>query len=85
MSKKANTPPQSALLLRILGGGYLVYLAWDLRETITRGPLFLAAVILFALVGAALVVLTLLKLARHEYFRKTPLKPTEDCEDKSDE
>ena len=85
MSNKANTPPQSTLLLRVLGGGYLVYLAWDLRGSVAQGPLYLAAVLLFGLVGAVLMATTLWGLARHDYFRKTPLKPTEDCEEKSDE
>ena len=88
MSKKSTTPPQSTLMLRILGGGYLVYLAWQLREAISQGPLFLAAVVLFGVVGAAVAGITIWELLRHEYFRKPTKKSTddtEDCEAQSDD
>ena len=37
MSEQNNTPPSSSLILRILGGIYLVYLAWDMRSAIPNG------------------------------------------------
>ena len=88
MNNEANKPPQLTLLLRLLGGGYLVYLAWDLRSSIPDGLLFLIAVLVFGLVGAALFVHSLVTLLRHGYFRKEAIpetETTEDCEERSDD
>ena len=88
MSKNVSRPPQSSLYLRLLGGGYLVYLAWDLRGAIHDSPLFLIAVIVFGVVGAALLIHTILKFVRHEYIRNDPApesENTEDCEERSDD
>ena len=88
MNNEANKLSQTSLFLRLLGGGYLVYLAWDLRASIHDGPLFLIAVIVFGLVGAALLIHTALKFLRHEYQRNDPApesETTEDCEERSDD
>ncbi|MBQ7871276.1 MAG: hypothetical protein IJ357_03965 [Oscillospiraceae bacterium] len=86
MNNEANKPSQISLFLRLLGGGYLVYLAWDLRGAIHDSPLFLIAVIVFGVVGAALLIHTILKFVRHEYIRNDPApesENTEDCEERS--
>jgi len=84
--KKDTRPPETSYMLRLLGGGYLIYLAWDLRTSIGKEPLFLFAVIVFGLVGALLLVSSLKALAAHGYFRKnTEPETTEDCEERSDE
>ena len=88
MNNEANRPPQTSLLLRLLGGGYLVYLAWDLRTSIQQSPLFLIAVVVFGLVGASLFGHSLMTLVRHGYFRKdanSETETTEDCEERSDD
>jgi len=88
MSNEVNRPPQVSYLLRILGGGYLVYLAWDLRASIGQSPLFLIAAVVFGLVGAVLFVHSLMALVRHGYFRKDAAPETEiteDCEERSDD
>jgi len=88
MNNEANRPPQTSLLLRLLGGGYLVYLAWDLRASVQDSLFFLIAVAVFGLVGAALFGHSLVTLLRHGYFRKNPvpeLETTEDCEERSDD
>ena len=88
MKNDANRPPQTSLLLRLLGGGYLVYLAWDLRASVSQSLLFLIAVIAFGAVGAALFGHSLMTLIRHGYFRKTTdseTETTEDCEERSDD
>lgn len=88
MNNEANRPPQVSYLLRILGGGYLLYLAWDLRGSIGKEPLFLIAVVVFVLVGAVLFVHSLVSLVRHGYFRKDAVPETEiteDCEERSDD
>ena len=88
MNNEANRPPQTSYLLRLLGGGYLVYLAWDLRASVQGGLLFFVAVTVFALVGAALFIHSLVTLMRHGYFRKASAdetETTEDCEERSDD
>lgn len=88
MNNEANRPPQVSYLLRILGGGYLVYLAWDLRASVGQSPLFLIAVVVFGLVGAVLFAHSLVSLIRHGYFRKNAVPEneiTEDCEERSDD
>ena len=84
----ANRPPETSLLLRLLGGGYLVYLAWDLRSSAAESLPFLIAVIVFGLVGGALFVHSLVTLLRHGYFRRDAIpetETTEDCEERSDD
>lgn len=78
MSNHSPNLPQTSLFLRLLGGGYLVYLAWDLRGAVENGPLYAAAVILFALAGLALLGHTLWKLKNHEYFRNPEPKESEE-------
>lgn len=70
--KDAPKPPQASLLLRILGGGYLVYLAWDLRASAGESLLFLAAIIVFAVVGLLLAVFSIRELLSSGYFRNEP-------------
>ena len=86
MNEQKNTPPSSSMILRVLGGGYLVYLAWDIRGAIPDGPLYVIPIILFAVIGAALAGHSLWTLARHGYFRKSnETDSTEELEDESDE
>ena len=87
MSNQSSTPPQSSYILRIIVGGYLVYLAWDIRSAAADNPLFLIPIALFAVVGAALAGHSLWVLSRHKYFRKDPseTESTEDWEDTSNE
>ena len=68
----SQKPPQVSLLLRLLGGGYLVYLAYDLFQSSQGEVKFLIAAALFGLVGAALFVHSLLTLVRSDYFRNSP-------------
>lgn len=61
---------QVTLLLRLVCGGYLLYLAWDLREAVfgpERQLAFILAAALFAVVGLLLCVFSLRGLIRKEY------------------
>ena len=78
-----SKPPQASLLLRLLGGGYLVYLAYDLFKTSEGKMQFIAAAVLFALVGGALFLHSLLSLVKSDYFRNTP--PPENGEESQEE
>lgn len=78
-----SKPPQASLLLRLLGGGYLVYLAYDLFKTSEGKMQFIAAAVLFALVGGALFLHSLLTLVKSDYFRNTP--PPENGEESQEE
>ena len=88
MSKEVSRPPQSSLYLRLLGGGYLVYIAWDLRGALEENPLFWIAILVFGIVGLYLAGQSLRKLIRREYAEAEALSEpeiTEDCEERSDE
>ena len=63
MNNKETGSSRPVPWLRLLGGGYLVYLAWDLRAAV-RDPLILVAVLVFGLAGAAVLGYTLLSLYR---------------------
>ena len=61
---------QVTLLLRLVCGGYLLYLAWELREAVfgpERQLAFILAAALFAVVGLLLCVFPLRGLIRKEY------------------
>ena len=85
MSNERNTPPQSSLLLRVIGGIYLVYLAWDSRGATEINALFWIPIVIFAVVGALLAGHSLWTLYNHGYFRKDPTPETESTEDWEDE
>ncbi len=83
--KDDQSPPQVTVLLRLLGGGYLVYLAYGLF-TDNDGKLFLIlAAAVFALVGAALFVSSLLSLVRSGYFRNAPTQQPENAAQEPDD
>ena len=65
--KKNHTYSQSTLFFRILAGGYLLYTAWDLREAIAENPLFIVAIVCFAIIGAVLVGHSGWKLYKKDY------------------
>ncbi len=61
---------QVTLLLRLVCGGYLLYLAWELREAVfgpERQLAFILAAALFAVIGLLLCVFSLRGLIRKEY------------------
>ena len=64
MGKKNAQLPQSSLILRVLGGGYLLYLAYDLTFGNSGKPsgFILFAAVVFALVGGVLLAVTLRQL-----------------------
>ena len=67
--KKPAKDLQLVVMLRAAGGAYLLYLAWGLREADFSGTgiLYLLGMIVFALVGAALVIWSGLQLYRGDY------------------
>lgn len=69
-------------VLRLLGGGYLVYLAYDLIKTSEGKGQFIAAAVVFGLAGGALFLHSLWKLVKSDYFRMPPPKDEENTEDK---
>ena len=74
---------QVTLLLRLVCGGYLLYLAWDLREAVfgpERQLAFILAAALFAVVGLLLCVFSLWGLIRKEY-----VMPSDEEEQTSEE
>ena len=60
---------QMKLILRLVVGGYLVYLAYDLFQTSQGKLMFMAAAALFALAGGALFIHALLTLVKNGNFR----------------
>ena len=94
MKKEPTKPAQISLLLRLVGGGYLLYTAWDLRGAFRDGPHFLIFAVLFALIGAVLVGHTIYKFVKKEYIPNSPFyaplpqkeeEKTNECEEQIDE
>ena len=94
MKKEPTKPAQISLLLRMVGGGYLVYLAWDLREAFRDGSYFIVFAVLFALAGAVLLGHSIYKFVKKEYIPNTPFyapapqedeEKTNECEEQIDE
>ena len=88
-TKNNAKPPQTSLILRLLGGGYLVYLAWDLARDNLGLNLFTAAAVVFGLVGGALFITSAVTLVRSDYFYDKPVQEeaseeSEDTEDTSE-
>lgn len=78
MQQNSNSkPPQTSLLLRLLGGGYLVYLAWDIFGSGTATPIQMTAAAVFAVVGGALAGTSLYSLVTSSYFYDAPQKKEE--------
>ena len=74
---------QVTLLLRLVCGGYLLYLAWELREAVfgpERQLAFILAAALFAVVGLLLCIFSLRGLIRKEY-----VMPSDEEEQTSEE
>ena len=67
-----GNPSQISLILRFLGGGYLLYLAWSLLSTAGGNTVYILMAVFFGLVGAVLVLHTLLKISRGEYTGTNP-------------
>ena len=70
--KGTGNPSQISLILRLLGGGYLLYLAWSLLGTADGNTVYILMAVFFGLVGAVLLLHTLLKIRRGEYTGPTP-------------
>ena len=70
--KGTGNPSQISLILRLLGGGYLLYLAWSLLGTADGNTVYILMAVFFALVGAVLLLHTLLKISCGEYTGPTP-------------
>ena len=68
----APKPPQSSYLLRLLGGGYLVYLGYDIGKDTLGLNWLTAAAAVFILVGGALFITSAITLARSDYFYNRP-------------
>ncbi|WP_312442937.1 hypothetical protein [Lacrimispora sp.] len=72
--KGSSNPPQSTLILRLVGGGYLVYLGYQMITELSmssgvRNLVQVAAMVIFLVVGILLVGWSVKKLLRREYVR----------------
>ena len=64
MNKFNNAPPQAILYIRILAGGYLMYLAKGMYSEMPQGSLYWIPVAAFALIGLALLAISIRQLIR---------------------
>lgn len=78
--KQSHTYTQSNLFFRILAGGYLLYTAWDLREAIAENPLFIVAIVCFAIIGTVLIGHSGWKLYKKDYEGAPAVTPPADEE-----
>ena len=67
MKKKPMKPNQMSLMMYMVVGGYLMYIAWDLRDAFRTDPWLLVFAVLFGLVGAALLGFSIYKYVKKEY------------------
>ncbi|WP_024296370.1 hypothetical protein [Lacrimispora indolis] len=72
--KGSSNPPQSTLILRLVGGGYLVYLGYQMITELSmssgvRNLVQVSAMVIFLVVGILLVGWSVKKLLRREYVR----------------
>ena len=72
---------QTKVILRLVVGGYLSYLAYDLIKSSAGDWKFIAAAVVFGLAGGALFLHSLLTLVRSDYFRNPPPETKEESED----
>ena len=72
---------QMKLVLRLLCGGYLVYLAYDLFKTSEGKVQFIAAAAVFGLAGGGLFLHSLLTLVKSDHSRNPPPKDEENTEE----
>lgn len=89
--EKKVKPPQTSLLLRVLGGGYLMYLAYDLlKQWPDLDVILRIGGIVFGIVGTALLVFSGKSLITNQYFY-TPMmdekteEPPEAAEESEEE
>ena len=94
MKKEPTKPAQISLLLRLAGGVYLLYTAWDLREAFRDSLYYIVFAVLFALVGAILLGHSIYKFVKKEYIPNSPfyapVPPSDEvksneCEEQTDE
>ena len=64
MNKFDNAPPQAKLYIRLLAGGYLLYLAKGMYTDMPEGSLYWIPVIAFSVIGLVLLVVTIRQLIR---------------------
>ena len=64
MNRFDKAPPQSILYIRILAGGYLMYLAKDIYAEMPEGSFYWIPVVAFALIGLFLLVVSIRQLIR---------------------
>ena len=67
-----GNPSQISLILRLLGGGYLIYLGWGLWQGAEGNTLYLLISAFFMLVGAILLLSSLLEISRGGNTEPTP-------------
>lgn len=88
--KGSSNPPQSTLILRLVGGGYLVYLGYQLIPELStssggRNLVQMIAMVTFFVVGLLLVGWTVKKLLRKEFVRPGEEEADRINEDNKDE
>ena len=85
MKQNGTNSNQVSLILRLLGGGYLLYTAWDLRGAFQEGPLYIIFAALFALVGAVLLGGSVYQLVKSgTFFGNTPAVQDEEAKESNE-
>lgn len=89
MQSNNSKNPQGSAMLRLLIGGYLVYLAYDLIRSDNRTPLIIAASVVFLLAGGAVAALSLRTLLMQISSAQPPAQSetnnNQECEGNEDE
>lgn len=88
--KPVHYPSRISLTLRLFGGGYLVYLAWDLMRSVpdytgSMKALLIAAIVVFGIVGAIFFGVSAKALYKNEYAEAQPIEFDDDDEEIEEE
>ena len=81
MEKKKQNTPMFSLVIRLIAGGYLLYLAYGLLSSAMGGQIIaIIAMVIFTIIGSVLLVITGKQLMLGEYQGGKADLPVDDSE-----
>ena len=87
MEKERKPYTLMYLAARLFAGGYLLYTAWGLRDAISESPFFIAAIVIFGIIGLWLVIQAGSKIIKGDYEGGSPfflIRPQDEPEEETE-